>query len=193
MPPEPSAARVKVLWALGHLGIYAMDQPHAYGMAETAAAIEVAAAIGDDEILGRALASQGMMIAFAAPLAALDVLAAARAAAERAGDPYARGATAVYACLAAVFSADRADLAAPHLAELASEAETTGSVAWAIWHGMISGVGHLRAGRLHEAVASLAARTNWPGPSAIPRWSPGAPCGWPSPTSSSVTTRPPSG
>jgi len=155
LPEGPSPLRARVLTGLGMLGLYGMDLPHGYGLAEVTEAIEMATALGCGQDLGRALAMAGFVAAITQPTRAFEPLTAARAAAIEAGDPYGRAAAAVYASLAAILSFSRPDLAEPHLAELAAHADETGSPLWAAWLHFVRGMAHWQAGRLAEAVRAL--------------------------------------
>ena len=155
IPETPTPLRARVLWAIGQLAGYAMDLPHGYGVADTTGAIEIARGLGCDEVLGRALGVQGFLTAFLAPAACPEILAQAREAAVRAGDPYGTLAASAYAAFAAVFGSDRRDLAARHLAELTVGAGS--SPLWSVFHGMASGIAHWRAGEAAAAVDALQA------------------------------------
>jgi DNA-binding CsgD family transcriptional regulator len=156
-PQSPGPLRARLLQTVGQLGIFAMDRPGGYGVSDTSAAIEMATALGRDDVLSRALGIRGFMTVFAAPQVALQTLSEAHAAAKRAGDRFGLIGATASAGFAAMFGWDRPDLAAPHLAELAAEAKVSGSPLWKIWHGLTVGIGQWRAGRLAEAISTLAA------------------------------------
>ncbi|MGQ0467053.1 MAG: helix-turn-helix transcriptional regulator [Sporichthyaceae bacterium] len=151
-PADTSPARARLLCAAGQLGFYTMSQPEGYGSVETTAAIEMARALGDDLVLGRALGMQGMLAVFGPPEAAFAGLAEARAAAERAGDPYGQSAASFYAAFGWVFGLDRPDLAAPHLDALRADAA---SPVWEAWGWFVEGMAAWKAGRLWRAVDLL--------------------------------------
>jgi hypothetical protein len=119
IPDSPSPLRARLLQSAGQLGFYAMDPTGGFGAPDTSAAIEMASALGCDDVLGRALGIRGFTTTFATPAAALEELSEAHAAAKRAGDRFGLTAAASIAGFAAVFGCDRPDLAAPHLSELA--------------------------------------------------------------------------
>lgn len=152
-PIDPTPLRARILCAAGQLGFYTMDVAGGYGSVETAQAIEMARAVGCDEVLGRALGMQNLLATFGAPQGAPAGLLEAYAAAERAGDSYGMTAATAYSTLAWVFGCDRPELAEPHLIRLAEAAD--GSPVWAAWHGFVAGIGAWRAGRLWRAVDAL--------------------------------------
>jgi predicted ATPase/class 3 adenylate cyclase/DNA-binding NarL/FixJ family response regulator len=156
-PADPTPLRARALWALGQLGLWSMDLPGGYGTVETGMAIELARTAGLDDVLGRALGTQGFVGGFADPVTALKTLAEAREVALRAGDRYGAACASAYAALVAIFGMDRPDLAEPRLADLAAEAVASGSALWSIWHGLAAGVWAGRAGRPREAAELLGA------------------------------------
>ncbi|HEX3612866.1 MAG TPA: LuxR C-terminal-related transcriptional regulator [Sporichthyaceae bacterium] len=157
LPDDPSAVRAGLLWAAGQLGAAAMDLPGGYGIAETTAAVELAARHDYKLPLGRALGMQALVAALGAPAMAPDVARQARAAAAAAGDPFGVTMADVCAGFAMIWACARPDLAEEWMTGLHEAATDTGSPLWTAWRDLIVGIGHWRQGRLAEAIDALTA------------------------------------
>ncbi|MGH9035588.1 MAG: LuxR C-terminal-related transcriptional regulator, partial [Acidimicrobiia bacterium] len=157
VPPDASRVRAHAVWGLGHLGLYSMDLPGGYGTAETEQAVTLARQLNDPVLLGRALADQGMLLAFAAPEVGMSTLEQAVAAARRADDDWTLATALSFLAFAWIFHRDRPDLAEPLLDELAGIAARSGSLYWRAWHSLLVGIARGRVGRLGEARVALEA------------------------------------
>jgi predicted ATPase/class 3 adenylate cyclase len=156
-PADTSAVRARALWGLGHLSLFSMDYDGGYGTADTMQAATLAGQLGDNILLGRALADQGVLMAFAVPEAGIATLEQAVEAARQADDDWTLATAVTFLAFAWIFDRDRVDLAEPLLDELAGVAGRSDSLYWRTWHSLLVGIVRARHGRLGEALTALEA------------------------------------
>lgn len=172
-PVDTSAVRARALWGLGHLSLFSMDYDGGYGTADTMQAATLAGQLGDHLLLGRALADQGVLLAFAVPEAGIATLEQAVEAARQVDDDWTLATALTFLAFSWSFHRDRVDLAEPLLDELAgiagrSDSPEPGTACWSGSSG-------------HAMVAWLRPSPRWKprwtarGSSPIPCWSPGRP------------------
>jgi predicted ATPase/class 3 adenylate cyclase/DNA-binding CsgD family transcriptional regulator len=145
---EPSAARAKALWGLGHLSVYAADVGTGYASAEQGLAM--AREVGDTKVMGRCLNVLGWMESYLDIPTGRARLAEGVATAREARDDWGLADTIQLYAYTWLFQDDHAG-ARPHLDEAAAIARHLGNRYLMAWHDAGVGYGAWRHGDLAEA------------------------------------------